>query len=229
VGLDLGQAQDFSAFVLVEKTRRPHPDRPDRERNHYGIRTIRRWPLRTPYPDIVEDVCQAVLRPPLGPNPNARPPSTLPDVHTWGTTGRLAPRLDDYPKPSLVVDETGVGRAVCDLFRSARPRAQIVPVTITAGLDTKMALNGGWRVPKVQLESVLKALMQTGRLLIANVPERKLLTKELQAFKARVTATGHEQFEAADWRDRPHDDLVLAVALACWFGEKAQRRCDVSC
>jgi hypothetical protein len=121
-----------------------------------------------------------------------------------------------------------VGRAVCDLFRSTRPRAHIVPVTITAGLDTKLAPGGGWRVPKVQLVPVLKALMQTGRLLIANVPERKLLTKEVQAFKAKISATGHEQFEAADWRGRPHDDLVLAVALACWFGEKAQRKVAVS-
>jgi hypothetical protein len=38
---------------------------------------------------------------------------------------------------------------------------------------------------------------------------------------AKVRASGHEAFEAeADWRERPHDDLVLAVALACWYGER---------
>jgi hypothetical protein len=24
----------------------------------------------------------------------------------------------------------------------------------------------------------------------------------------------------ADWRERPHDDLVLAVAAAAWWGER---------
>jgi hypothetical protein len=31
-------------------------------------------------------------------------------------------------------------------------------------------------------------------------------------------ATGHESPEA--WRERDHDDLVLAVALAVWCGER---------
>jgi len=28
-GLDLGQAEDYSALVIVERTQRPDPDRPD--------------------------------------------------------------------------------------------------------------------------------------------------------------------------------------------------------
>ena len=33
--------------------------------------------------------------------------------------------------------------------------------------------------------------------------------------------TGNETFES--WRERDHDDLVLAVALAIWFGDKGRR------
>jgi hypothetical protein len=41
----------------------------------------------------------------------------------------------------------------------------------------------------------------------------------LGTFKVKINInTGNESFEA--WRERDHDDLVLAVALACWFGER---------
>ena len=41
--------------------------------------------------------------------------------------------------------------------------------------------------------------------------------KELATFSARITAAGNQTFEA-DWREGEHDDLVLAVAIACWIG-----------
>ena len=34
-------------------------------------------------------------------------------------------------------------------------------------------------------------------------------------------ATGHDAYEA--WREKDHDDEVLAVALGCWVGEQLQR------
>ena len=37
-------------------------------------------------------------------------------------------------------------------------------------------------------------------------------------------ATGHHSYEA--WREGDHDDLVLAVAMACWCGERYMRKCD---
>jgi len=35
-------------------------------------------------------------------------------------------------------------------------------------------------------------------------------------------ATGHDSYEA--WREGDHDDLVLAVAMACWTGERYLRK-----
>jgi hypothetical protein len=35
-------------------------------------------------------------------------------------------------------------------------------------------------------------------------------------------ATGNETLEAR--RERDYDDLVLAVAMVCWYAERAQRR-----
>lgn len=57
------------------------------------------------------------------------------------------------------------------------------------------------------------------------LPDAALLAKELAEFQPsnRVAAE-----DALDWRERPHDDLVLAVAAAAWDGER-HRPLDVRC
>jgi hypothetical protein len=40
---------------------------------------------------------------------------------------------------------------------------------------------------------------------------------ERGAFTVRITEAGNESFEA--WREKDHDDLVLADHKACWAGE----------
>jgi len=48
------------------------------------------------------------------------------------------------------------------------------------------------------------------------VPFQDVLLKELDAFRVKVNiATGHDSYEA--WRERDHDDLVLAIAFASWY------------
>src|SRR5262249_17008400 len=118
---------------------------------------------------------------------------------------------------TLVVDQTGVGRAVVDMIRQARPKATLRPITITAGHDV-VADGAGWHVPKKELVSVLQVLLQSRRLQVARrLPMAGVLTKELETFRVKITASAHETFEA--WREREHDDLVLSVALAAWVGE----------
>jgi hypothetical protein len=62
-------------------------------------------------------------------------------------------------------------------------------------------------------------LLGTRRLLVVpSLPLAAALTQEMSTFKVKVnSATGNESFES--WREKDHDDLVLAVGLACWFGE----------
>jgi hypothetical protein len=52
IGLDLGQAQDYTAIVVVEKKEYMYEPKPA----EYHVRHIERPPLGTPYPDIVERV-----------------------------------------------------------------------------------------------------------------------------------------------------------------------------
>ena len=43
------------------------------------------------------------------------------------------------------------------------------------------------------------------------------VARELGTFTVKITSSANETFEA--WREREHDDLVLAVALATWGAE----------
>ena len=118
---------------------------------------------------------------------------------------------------ALVVDATGVGAPVVDLLRDA----QLSPIalTITAG-DASMTHGPAWRVPKRELVSNLQVLFQAGRLKIAEgIPEAQVLVRELLAFRAKVSAAGADTYEA--WREGDHDDLVLAVAMAAYYGEQS--------
>ena len=71
------------------------------------------------------------------------------------------PALSDAP---LIVDATGVGRGVTDLFRDAHRDGRLsrypIPVTITAG-----ELANGLHVPKQDLVSRIQALLKSGRFL----------------------------------------------------------------
>jgi hypothetical protein len=156
----------------------------------YAVPHLARFPLGTTYPEIVEQVRRMLTRPPL----------------YDGLT-------------SLVVDATGVGRPVVDLFRSMFPSG-VAPVTITSGSAVTQDPTGYWHVPKKELVSSLQVLLQGRRLKIANaLREARVLVRELENFRVKVTASAHETFEA--WREGDHDDLVFAVALAAWAGEQS--------
>ena len=118
---------------------------------------------------------------------------------------------------SLVIDETGVGRAVGDIF----DRAGLKPnrVTITAGLETTQHGGRSWHVAKSALISGLDARLHTGELRIAAaIGEAAALQDELKDFRRHVSAAGRNTWSA---RTGAHDDLVLAVAIALWFAKSA--------
>jgi hypothetical protein len=50
-----------------------------------------------------------------------------------------------------------------------------------------------------------------------------ILMSELKNFQYKINKeTAHVSYEA--WRERDHDDLVLALALSAWAGERARRQ-----
>jgi hypothetical protein len=112
----------------------------------------------------------------------------------------------------LAVDQTGVGRPVLDLMRAAGISASLRPLTITGGEGQSSG-----SVAKKNLVGAIQVPLQARRLRVA--PALALapaLAKELEAFRVKVTASRNEVFES--WRERDHDDLVVALALALYVG-----------
>ena len=180
-GLDLGQAQDYSALAICD-----YDERLGRGETVYAFRYLHRWPLGTSYPAIVADIPQIL-------------------VH-------LPPR-----SVALAVDATGVGRGVYDLFASAN----LVTAAIQLHGGHQVTYDRGyWNVPKRDIVAAVQVALQTGRLKIAKALElAATLKQELLDFRYKLDpATAHDSYAA--WREKDHDDLVLAVALAVWWGER---------
>lgn len=174
-GLDLGQAQDYTALAIVEKTQ---------DAMEYHVRHLERFPLGTTYTDQVQRVIGIMQRIP-------------------GTT--------------LIIDQTGVGRAVYDLFK----KSGLSPIGVSIHGGDRATHDGGvWKVPKRDLVAALTVAFQNGELKIASsLPEASTLIKELQNFRVKIDPkTAHDSYEA--WREGDHDDLVLAVALAVWYARR---------
>src|SRR5215211_4303863 len=160
VGLDLGQANDYTAIAVVEETG-------ERGESPLHIRHLERPPLGTYYPEQVARVKEIVTFPELS---ERRFP-------TWN--GEM---VRAYPE--LVVDATGVGRPVVDMLR--KENLSFSPVLITGG-DVEHHEHGFYRVPKRNLVSSVQIALQSGQLKIAEDLElAETLRRELLNFRVKV-------------------------------------------
>ena len=169
-------------------------------REFLEVRHIERVALGTPYPMVV-----AYLREMVG-------------------------RAEVRGRCALVVDGTGLGAPVVDMLRGAGLGCEITAVTITGGERERRSGGGQYvTVPKrdliaglqVALENedlkIARRLKQAGSLVRELVDVR--MSSGLGTGKVRVGADGYGE----------HDDLVIALALACWrakrreVGERGQR------
>jgi hypothetical protein len=221
-GLDLGQMADYTALAVLERTepalRSSGEVRVEVSAAMGTVYTVPDGPPRSPVGDEAGPPARSYALRHLERWPLR---TAYPDIVADVVRRYAAPPLAGT---TLVVDRTGVGVAVFDLLRRARPKARLVPATITGGAQTACGEDGCWSVPKRELAGVLQVLLGTRRLKVSPaLPLAKALSKELATFKVKVNiATGGESFEA--WRERDHDDLVLATALAAWYSERAARQ-----
>ena len=120
----------------------------------------------------------------------------------------------------LVVDATGVGRPVVDHLReSGFGWGQMKAVMVTGG-QVERSEGGFEYVPKRDLIVGLQLMLEDESLKITTELQHvEALRKEMGDMRVKITAAGNEQFGA--WRSGEHDDLVFAVALACWGAGKA--------
>ena len=198
VGLDLGQSADYTALAVVQKVDVYDPDT-SKFREELRLRHLERFALRTPYPDIVDHVAALLRRE---------------ELHPWEVDRGRRKR---QTHPTLVVDNTGVGAPVTDLFN--KKKVKFVGVTITGGTSVTRLGTYKYGVAKRDLVSALEVPFHAGEFVIAeNLKLRPTLEKELQGFKRKIKLdTGHDSYE--HWREGDHHDLVLACALATWWAK----------
>lgn len=176
LGLDLGQAQDFTAVVVAERSG-PAAD------PSFAIRRAERLPLGTSYPKVIEHVRELLEKPQLA-------------------------------GAALVVDAMGVGMPVVDQFLAEGLPA--IAVKVHGGSEETKSEKGVHHVPKRNLVAVLQVSLQNKRLAIAGgIPQADHLVRELLAYRVKISAAGHDSYEA--WREGDHDDLVFAAGLAVWW------------
>jgi len=218
VGLDLGKRQDFTALAVIEEPLWVPNEQTLWKWNLVGIGTGWLSPASVP-PEVARQVRVRNFhegRP-------AQPPLSVRHLERFplGTrypviVQRVAALMQSPPLAGdavLIVDGTGVGAAVVDDFRLAL--RELMDVTITGGTNATYEPPDRYKVPKRDLVSAVQSLLQSDRLKIAReLQEAQTLVNELLAFQVTITEAANDRYEG---RSGVHDDLVLAVALPCWF------------
>lgn len=196
IGLDLGQLVDFTAAAVIRRSLAIDPRGGLPERDHRGrpcyrfdVAALKRYPLGTSYTSVVAHVVEQLRRPEMG------------------------------RRPRLVIDGTGVGVAVVEMFRRAlRPYADRIEchaITITSGRAWSVVGPNTYHVAKIEIVGAIREALESGRLkLPKGLPDGDLLKRELQDFKVKITDSANETFNA---REGAHDDIVLATALPIWL------------
>ncbi len=195
LGLDLGKKRDYSALCAVERRQNYYVAPYERKITgppFYRLTYLERFPLETDYPAVLE-----------------------------GTRRIFENAANLYRekrvKPQLIIDATGVGIPMYDYFRKEIPSAKGCYIT---GGQAVTKDQGVFFVPKQSLAAILEIVFQERRIKIGkNVKDAQTLKNEMMNFRYKTNPdTGNTSFEA--WRERDHDDCVLAVAIALWYGER---------
>jgi hypothetical protein len=132
----------------------------------------------------------------------------------------------------LVVDITATGRPAYSLIlgelaaalKESRIHFKHGPITVSgvAG-GVSQSPDVGYLVPRRDLITASQILFDEGQLKIAEGLELAgTLRDELLAFKPKA----NKPDDLEGWRERPHDDLVLAVAVSVWTAERFLRKRD---
>lgn len=190
IGLDLGQARDYSVVAGLERFWRRTYTRnattfawDPQDEYRLTLRYMERIPLGTPYPAVAARAA-------------------------W-----MARRLAERGRCALAVDATGVGAAVVDLFREENLGAgtAFLAVSITDG-DRARFGDGRYRVPKVNLVGGLQAALGREELRVASdLRDMPGLLDEMRQFGAKLRADGGTPEFGGN-----KDDRVMALALAVW-------------
>lgn len=192
--VDLGKTADYTAIGLFQLPPVARDKRTGEVIHEAHLRHLERLPLKQSYVKQVSYIGRLMRHPRI--------------------------TINHRRNPELVVDATGVGKPVVDMFREAgfNPCA----VTITGGQKVvELEDEFGFNVPKRDLATNLIKVLQKRQLKVSrSLTAAQALIQEMLTFKLKLTAKGNDTYEA--WRESDKDDLVLMLAIGAWYIQYVQ-------
>lgn len=159
----------------------------------YELPYMKRFSLKTSYVDIVDEVIAIITKYNL---------------------------LLNY---SLIVDYTGVGRPVVDLFR--QKHLNPVALSITGGARTNWVTNVEVNVPKKDIVTYLQLVLQNNRIALAHdLPLLRTLTQEFLSFQLKIRDNTTSVTSSYGGAYGVNDDIVMSMGIAIWLIEYHSKR-----
>ncbi len=175
--LDLGQRADHSAFALIERAEIPTGEF---DRAHFrpvtrltlSLRILHRWPLGTPYLEVVRWT-RDILR-------------------------EFAPQSHPNAPLTFTIDAAGPGAPLHEIIRAARTGAFLQPVIITSGHQPSLAKDSTHLVPREHLLAQLRLSLEREHLRISDtLPLSQQLRDELAALGQPRNSSTHDDLAIA--------------------------------
>lgn len=159
----------------------------------YELPYLTRFDLKTSYVDIVDGVIEIIDKYSLSSNYN------------------------------LVVDYTGVGRPVVDLFRQKHLKP--IALSITSGAKTNWVTRSEVNVPKKDIVTYLQLVLQNKRMAIAHdLPLLRALTQEFLSFQLKIRDNMMSVTSSYGGAYGINDDIVMSMGIAVWLVEYHSKR-----
>lgn len=139
------------------------------------------------------------------------------EIVEWAKKVFLNPQFskDVTSPPTFVLDIGGVGMAIKDMMTAAK--VETVGIQYTGGAAVSRE-GDNWHVSKSFIVGKFLAAWDEGRVLMpSGASFLDMFQGELRAFRGEMSAQGRAKFEAEQGE---HDDLVMAVGQAVWYGEQ---------
>lgn len=185
--------------IAILKKEKP----PGRDPAKYTCRYLRRWPPDTTYPTLLAELYGMLNDATLG-------------------------------KVTLIVEAGPSIKAVLTMLRRLRLPVSLKAVEVRTSAEDHY-VDGIWKLAKGTVIEVARQVLQEKRLtfdeqmppeVAATTPPAQTIYHALATYPFNQTPGANEAFAA---RDGEYDDLVFAVALACWYGERGQRTLNIWC
>ncbi|MCK9569508.1 hypothetical protein M0R72_11260 [Candidatus Pacearchaeota archaeon] len=136
----------------------------------------------------------------------------------WVIKALKNPAFNAHAPPKFLLDATGVGVAINDMFRAKGQRP--IAITITLG-NTLTRIGSVAHLGKARLIGKFLGALDAGKVHVN--PDMAIwpqVEREMLSYRAEMSAQGRVKMEAEPGEN---DDMLFAFAMAVWYGEEILR------